>query len=231
MTTDNDIVERLRALSRCEHSDLSVGDEAAAEIVRLRGEVEGMRHEAVEAPAEAFDPSIHPIPGEGQQPASVDWAMVEALEMPDGYEVQEFLPGGWHYAWTRSDGEQMVSGTTWNHPALAAIAAWQAVYDRAADNRGAAGVEWDAQAYAQMRDTVEEWKRRALEAENERLRKDAERYLWLRKGESDDVAVVRGLGAMDYGMGAVVYTYSKEINGDDLDAAIDAARRGEGGAE
>ena len=33
----NDIVERLRALSRYEHSDLSVGDEAAAEIVRLRG--------------------------------------------------------------------------------------------------------------------------------------------------------------------------------------------------
>ena len=39
MTADNDIVERLRALSHCEHSDLSVGDEAAAEIVRLRGEV------------------------------------------------------------------------------------------------------------------------------------------------------------------------------------------------
>ena len=72
MTADNDIVERLRALSRCEHSDLSVGDEAAAEIVRLRGEVEGMRHEAVEAPAEAFDPSIHPIPGEGQQPGGSD---------------------------------------------------------------------------------------------------------------------------------------------------------------
>ncbi len=32
MTADNDIVERLRALSRCEHSDLSVGDEAAAEV-------------------------------------------------------------------------------------------------------------------------------------------------------------------------------------------------------
>lgn len=39
MRAENDIVERLRALSRCEHSDLSIGDEAAAEIVRLRGEV------------------------------------------------------------------------------------------------------------------------------------------------------------------------------------------------
>lgn len=28
---------------------------------------------------------------------------------------------------------------------------------------------------------------------------------------------------MDYGMSAVVYTYSEEIDGDDLDAAIDAA--------
>ena len=82
MTTDNDIVNRLRALSRGEHSDLSVGDEAAAEIVRLRGEVEGMRHEAVEAPAEAFDPSIHPIPGEGQQPAAPSEA-VNVIGMPE----------------------------------------------------------------------------------------------------------------------------------------------------
>ena len=52
-------------------------------------------------------------------------AWAEALELPEGYTVEEFLPGGWHYAWTRADGERMVSGTTWNHPALAAIAAWQ----------------------------------------------------------------------------------------------------------
>ena len=59
--------------------------------------------------------------------------------------------------------------------------------------------------------------------EIERLREDAARYRWLRKGESDDIAVVRGLGAMDYGMSAVIGTYSEEIDGDDLDAAIDAA--------
>lgn len=49
----------------------------------------------------------------------------------------------------------------------------------------------------------------------------------------DDVAVVRGLGSMDYGMSAVVYTHSEEIDGDDLDAAIDAAmqRTSDGGAE
>lgn len=65
----------------------------------------------------------------GEAAASGEWvdrdAWAEALELPQGYTVEEFLPGGWHYAWTRADGERMVSGTTWNHPALAAIAAWQ----------------------------------------------------------------------------------------------------------
>lgn len=55
------------------------------------------------------------------------------------------------------------------------------------------------------------------------LSRDAERYRWLRKGVNDDIAVVRGLGVMDYGMSAVVSTYSEEIDGDDLDVAIDAA--------
>jgi len=62
----------------------------------------------------------------------------------------------------------------------------------------------------------------------ERLRaaeQDAARYRWLRKGESDDVAVVRGLGAMDYGMNAIVYTYWKSLDGDDLDSAIDEAMK------
>jgi len=54
---------------------------------------------------------------------------------------------------------------------------------------------------------------------------DAARYRLLRKGAVEDVAVVRGLGAMDYGMSAVVSTYSEEIDGDDLDAAIDTAMR------
>lgn len=61
--------------------------------------------------------------GHGEAVDRDAWA--EALELPQGYTVEEFLPGGWHYAWTRADGERMVSGATWNHPALAAIAAWQ----------------------------------------------------------------------------------------------------------
>ena len=62
-------------------------------------------------------------------------------------------------------------------------------------------------------------------------REDAERYRRLRKGGIDDVAVVRGLGAMDYGSSAVIATYSEEIGDDDLDAAIDHARRTEGDGE
>lgn len=38
----SDIVERLRAMARCKHDDLSVADEAAAEITRLRVEVEAL---------------------------------------------------------------------------------------------------------------------------------------------------------------------------------------------
>jgi len=59
--------------------------------------------------------------------------------------------------------------------------------------------------------------------------RDAARYRWLRKGNIDDIAVVRGLGAMDYGMSGVAYTYSEEIDGDDLDAAIDAELAKQGG--
>lgn len=58
---------------------------------------------------------------------------------------------------------------------------------------------------------------------------DAERYRLLRKGAVEDVAVVRGLGATDYGMSGVVSTYSEEVDGDDLDAAIDRERAKENG--
>src|SRR5690606_19736128 len=74
-----------------------------------------------------------------------------------------------------------------------------------------------------------EWRGQARAALQSQDREDAERYRRLRKGDIDDVAVVRGLDAMDYGASAVVATYSEEIDGDDLDAAIDHARRIEGG--
>lgn len=86
---------------------------------------------------------------------------------------------------------------------------------------------------------IEQGKREQAEARAAKLEEalrlalvDAERYRLLRKGAIEDVAVVRGLGAMDYGMSAVISTYAEEIDGDDLDTAIDAAMlRDEGGEQ
>ena len=80
-------------------------------------------HELEQEILRALEQALTQQRGDGEAVDRDAWA--EALELPEGYTVEEFLPGGWHYAWTRADGERMVSGTTWNHPALAAIAAWQ----------------------------------------------------------------------------------------------------------
>lgn len=50
--------------------------------------------------------------------------LAAALELPDGYSVAEHLPGIWQYEFAGADGGRMVSGASWNHPALAACAAW-----------------------------------------------------------------------------------------------------------
>lgn len=88
-----------------------------------REDGEYVRLEDVIAITIALEQALTQQRGHGEAVDRDAWA--EALELPEGYTVEEFLPGGWHYAWTRADGERMVSGTTWNHPALAAIAAWQ----------------------------------------------------------------------------------------------------------
>ena len=55
------------------------------------------------------------------------------------------------------------------------------------------------------------------------LRKDAERYRWLRDSESDDMGVVTGIEGIDYGSTSVAYTYEDGLCGEQLDKAIDAA--------
>ena len=47
--TNIDLVRRLRALSRLEHSDFTIGDEAADEIVRLTSEVERLQQDMRDA--------------------------------------------------------------------------------------------------------------------------------------------------------------------------------------
>lgn len=60
---------------------------------------------------------------------------------------------------------------------------------------------------------------------------DAERYRWLRDGGNDDIGVVRGFGCIDSGSTTVVGTFEEGLYGEQLDAAIDHARRAEGDGE
>ena len=63
-------------------------------------------------------------------------ALVEAMKLPDGYEVVEHLPGIWGYEYDRDDGERMASSASWNHPALAAIGAWRDHVEALAESAG-----------------------------------------------------------------------------------------------
>lgn len=94
---------------------------------------------------------------------------------------------------------------------------WMSRFQIPADNLDDSDFSW-------LDSRMKDYARTAVKAALEAALVDAERYRLLRKGAVEDVAVVRGLGAMDYGMSAVVSTYSEEIDGDDLDAAIDAAQ-------
>src|SRR5690554_881858 len=69
---------------------------------------------------------------------------------------------------------------------------------------------------------------RELEAENEALRNDAERYRWLRRGGNDDIGVVSGFDGIDCGSTSVAYTYEEGLCGQRLDDAIDEAEQAGG---
>ena len=55
------------------------------------------------------------------------------------------------------------------------------------------------------------------------LRKDAERYRWLRDGGNDDIGVVIGFDCVDVGSTGVAGTYRESLEGEQLDKAINAA--------
>lgn len=52
-------------------------------------------------------------------------ALLAEIELPHGFSVVEHLPGIWEYRYQEEDGTEMVGSTSWSHPALAAIDAWQ----------------------------------------------------------------------------------------------------------
>lgn len=61
-----------------------------------------------------------------------------------------------------------------------------------------------------------------LQTEIKALRRDAERYRWLR-GTQDDLVVGTGPGTVDFGASAVRGTYELWLWGVELDEFIDAA--------
>lgn len=61
----------------------------------------------------------------------------------------------------------------------------------------------------------------------EREHEEAERYRCLREGTYDDsIAVCTGFETIDIGMSGCADTFSRHLYGDELDAAIDRARKG-----
>lgn len=80
---------------------------------------------------------------ESQPEETVDAeAWIEVLELPEGFRIAEHLPGIWEYQFdiedeADEDSDCTVSGTSWNHPALAAIAAWSHAYDTLAQQPAA----------------------------------------------------------------------------------------------
>lgn len=72
--------------------------------------------------------TVQPSPGgQGLDPGRVAVEFIAAanFDVPDGYVVEEHLPGIWHYTYTDA-GEKMASCASWNNKAHATIAAWQA---------------------------------------------------------------------------------------------------------
>lgn len=94
-------------------------------------------------------------------------AWIEVLELPDGFRVAEHLPGVWEYQFdiedeADEDSDRKVSGASWNHPAIAAIAAWGHAYDALAQRPTAPRVRcgderYELDAYLWRRESTQEW--------------------------------------------------------------------------
>ncbi len=78
-----------------------------------------------DAPGAAL--SAQPSPGSQEDAGriAVEFIAAANFDVPDGYVVEEHLPGIWHYTFTDA-GEKMASCASWNNKAHATIAAWQA---------------------------------------------------------------------------------------------------------
>ncbi|AKQ59698.1 hypothetical protein ACR55_01828 [Bordetella hinzii] len=192
--------EIIRLLERAKEDGRTIGDVLA--------EVRAMRPVCLTCDDHGWigGPSFHD-PGEGGEPCPDCAAPVAAQAQPSGnageFKTDDQLGG--LLASIRNYGSwKYAEAKDRAQPDLSDVrAAWDEVYEKVQ--------ALAAQAPAAKADAL-----------------DAARYRWLRKGAVHDVAVVRGIVSTDYGMSAVVYTHSEEIDGDDLDATIDAAMSKEG---
>lgn len=110
--------------------------DTAALIRQLQAEVQDAWHAGLDAGREQGKGNEHcraePQPVGVETVDAAAW--IEVLELPEGFRVAEHLPGIWEYQFdiedeADEDSDRKVSGTSWNHPALAAIAAWGHAYD------------------------------------------------------------------------------------------------------
>lgn len=85
----DDLVQRLRALAKCEHSDNTIGDEAADEIERLRAELADMRSDRDSWRDQALD-------------RLRDWGYMR--DERDALKARiDCAPVGYIYCWIESD--------------------------------------------------------------------------------------------------------------------------------
>ena len=78
----DDLVKRLRELAQAKHDDLSIGDEAAEEITRLRAELAAARREGLEKAAKIGDRHIEI--GEVLSETEADKRLADNIKMQVG---------------------------------------------------------------------------------------------------------------------------------------------------
>ena len=119
--------------------------DAAALIRQLQAAEQAAWHAGLDEGREQGKGNEH-CQAEPQPEETVDAeAWIEVLELPEGFRIAEHLPGIWEYQFViedeaDEDSDCTVSGTSWNHPALAAIAAWSHAYDTLANQPPSAPV-------------------------------------------------------------------------------------------
>lgn len=105
----DDLIDRLRALSRHEHSDYSIGDEAATEIEALRAEVS--RQEALKEKhilqSDSWEHRAHSSEAHAKQLTEILKSLLDQLE-----GVGIYIPGEDSGQWAGTEGLSFMQAET-----------------------------------------------------------------------------------------------------------------------